>query len=77
LAYSGAAHIAAIPLKENRKVGKLSACPHWGKSPHIAMTPRNSLKNNDRPKAHIAPFYLALLIGVFFLFSAIFVSVAP
>lgn len=27
---------------------------------HIAKSPHNSLKNNDRFEAHIAPFYLAI-----------------
>jgi hypothetical protein len=31
---------------------------------HIAKSPHNSLKNNDRFKAHIAPFYLAFPVAL-------------
>jgi prevent-host-death family protein len=37
---------------------------HCRKTPHLADSPSNSLKNIDRSEPQCAAFYLALLIGV-------------
>jgi hypothetical protein len=56
----GESHIATISLIIFAKCPSPRPRAHCGKMAHIAKSPHNSLKNNDRFKAHIAPFYLAI-----------------
>jgi hypothetical protein len=58
-------HIAIISLIIFMKCPFLDPRAHRRKTAHIAKSPHNSLKNNDRLEAHIALFYLAIKRCVF------------
>jgi hypothetical protein len=57
------AHIALIPLTFLIIIAVQSMRGHCRKTPHLADSPSNSLKNIDRSEPQCAAFYLALLIG--------------